>query len=130
MSWGWLTASVLRDSEEEEEEEKEARYHSVRGPAGPGPADLGQLAGGVGVQLQQRPLPSLTGLAGDRPHHRPDGLASLHHTRVELQGLSHPAPQPAAEPDILTGTTPGVPLQGHPAWNKVRISRENIYTIS
>ena len=110
--------SVLRDSDQEEVEEKEASYHSVdllAGLAGPGATHRRQLAGGVSVQLQQGSLTALAGLAGDRPHHGPDGLASLHHARVQLQGLSHPAPEPAAQPDILTGTTPGVALQGHPA---------------
>ena len=94
----------------QEDGEKEASYHSVELLAGPRATHRRQLAWRVRVQLQQRSLPSLTGLTGDGPHHGPDGLTSLHHARVELQGLSHPAPQPAAEPDILTGTTPGVPL--------------------
>ena len=121
---------MLRGSEQEEVEEgeeEEASYHSVQVLAGSGAAHGGQLAGGVSVQLQQGSLSPLTGLAGDRPHDGPDGLAPLHHAGVELQRLSHPASQPAAQPDILTGTTPGVPLQGHPAWNKVGISRENIH---
>ena len=105
---------MLRYSDQEEEE-KEASYHSVDLLAGPGAAHRRQLAGGVSVQLQHRSLTALTGLAGDRPHHRPDGLAPLHHAGVQLEGLSHPASQPAAQPDILTGTTPGVPLQGHSA---------------
>ena len=107
--------SVLRDSGGGEEEEEEASYHSVEVQAGSGAADLRELAGSVSVQLQQRPLTPVTLPAGDRPHHGPDGLAPLHHTGVQLQGLSHPASQPATEPNILTGTTPGVSLQGHPA---------------
>ena len=100
---------------QEEEGEKEASYHSPEGQPGLGATHWLELAGGVGVQLQQRPLTAVTVLAGDRPHHGPDGLAPLHHAGVQLEGLSHPASQPAAQPDILTGTTPGVPLQGHPA---------------
>ena len=99
-------------------EEKEASYHSVdllAGLARPGAAHRRQLAGRVSVQLQQGSLAALAGLAGDRPHHGPDGLAPLHHAGVELQSLSHPPSEPAAQPDIFTGTTPGVPLQSHPA---------------
>ena len=107
---------MLGDTEQEKEKgEKEAGYHSVEVRAGPGATDRRQLTGCVSVELQERSLPSLTGLTGDRPHHGPDGLAPLHHAGVQLEGLSHPASQPAAQPDILTGTTPGVPLQGHPA---------------
>ena len=106
---------MVRDSEEEEEGEEEARYHSNQVPPGPGATHRRQLAGGVSVQLQQGSLTPVTVLAGDRPHHGPDGLAPLHHAGVQLQRLPHPAPQPAAQPDVLTGTAPGVPLQGHPA---------------
>ena len=104
---------MLRESEQEE-----ASYHSlhmVAGLAELGAAHGQQLAGSVGVQLQQGSLTPVTVLAGDRPHHGPDGLAPLHHAGVELQSLSHPPSEPAAQPDIFTGTTPGVPLQSHPA---------------
>ena len=76
-----------------------------------------QVTGSVRVQLHQGALTPVTVLAGDRPHHGPDGLTSLHHAGVQLQRLSHPPPQPRPQPDILTRTTPGVTLQRHASWN-------------
>lgn len=43
----------------------------------------------------------------------PDGLSPLDHAGVKLERLPHPAPEPAAQPDILTRAAPRVSLQSH-----------------
>ena len=50
-------------------------------------------------------------VARDGPDDRLDVLVPLSYAQVQLEGLSHPATKPEAQPSVLTAALPRVALQ-------------------